>query len=83
MSEYHDFYIATLARNSTVPTLMCGHCGSMLSRAKIVANEGQNRYDLDCEMIGQCSGDDCGAINCCDNALELAELQNYENRVAV
>lgn len=83
MSEYHNFYIATLAKNNTVPTLLCGHCGSILSRAKIFANEDNNRYDLDCKTIGLCSADDCGAANNCDNALEAAELENYENRVAV
>lgn len=81
MSEYHDFYVARLAKNSTVPTLLCGHCGSILSRARIFTNEGSQRYDLDCETIGLCSADDCGAVNCCDTALEEAE--GFETRIAV
>ena len=83
MSEYHDFYIATLAENSTVPTLLCGHCQSILSAKRIFTNEGENRYDLPCNTIGLCSADDCGAVKCCDDAMGAAERQREENRIAV
>ena len=83
MSEYHDFYAAQLAENCTVPTLLCGHCKSILSPKRIFANDGDNRYELPCDTIGLCSADDCGAVNCCDEAMKGAEQQHYENRVAV
>lgn len=83
MSKHHDLYIARLARHSTVPTLLCGHCQSMLSTKRIFANDGDNRYDLPCATIGLCSADDCGAVNCCDDAVKEAEKQRHEDRVAV
>lgn len=83
MSEYHDFYTARLAEHCTIPTLLCGHCQSILSSKRIFANEGDSRYDLPCRTIGLCSADDCGAVNCCDEALQEAEKQHCENRVAV
>lgn len=83
MSEYNDFYVAQLAEHSTVPTLLCGHCQSILSPNRIFSNEGDDAYDLPCDTIGLCSADDCGAVNCCDEAMKGAELQRYENRVAV
>lgn len=83
MIEYHDFYTARLAENSTVPTLLCGHCRSILPAKRIFANEGENRYDLPCDTIGLCSADDCGAVNCCDEAMRAADRERDENRIAV
>lgn len=83
MTEHHDFYVARLAEHSTVPTLLCGHCRSILSPKRIFSNDGDNRYDLPCMTIGLCSADDCGAVNCCDEAMKGAEQQHQENRVAV
>ncbi|SFR73701.1 hypothetical protein SAMN05216203_2630 [Marinobacter daqiaonensis] len=83
MSEYQDFFTARLAENSTVPTLLCGHCQSILPPSRIFENQGENRYDLPCDIIGLCSADDCGAVNCCDEATKKAEKQRAENRIAV
>ncbi|MGM0570700.1 hypothetical protein [Marinobacter sp.] len=83
MSEYHDFYIARLAENSTVPTLLCGHCQSILPAKRIFANAGDNRYDLPCDTIGLCSADDCGAVNCCDEAMRAGDWHHDQNRIAV
>ncbi|MFW5823808.1 MAG: hypothetical protein ACOCVV_02450 [Marinobacter sp.] len=83
MSEFNDFYVARLAEHSTIPTLLCGHCQSILSPKRIFANEGNHRHDLPCQTIGLCSADDCGAVNCCDEALKEAEKQRCTNRVAV
>lgn len=70
----YEHYTATLAEGSAVPTLICGHCHSTLSRARIFRNEGNKYYDASCRTIGLCSADDCGAVNCCDTA--LAQLEN-------
>lgn len=85
MSEHNDFYVASLAKKSTVPTLLCGHCSSVLSRERIFANEGEERINIDCNFIGLCSADDCGAINCCDLALQETEEPDPDptGRVAV
>lgn len=83
MSKHHDLYTAQLAPHSTVPTLLCGHCRSILPAKRIIANDGEHRYDLPCNTLGLCSADDCGAVNCCDDALREAEKQHYENRLAV
>jgi hypothetical protein len=64
---------AKLAESSTVPTLLCGHCGSILSRARIFRNENGESIDSSCQIIGLCSADDCGALNCCDKALTEVE----------
>lgn len=75
MTEQHH-YTAILAERSAVPTLQCGHCRSILSRARIFRNEGSQHQDLECRTIGLCSADDCGAVNCCDDA--LARVDNPE-----
>lgn len=72
----HDYFIAALAEGSAVPTLLCGHCNSTLSRARISRNEGRARLDITCQTIGLCSADDCGAVNCCDAA--MAEIDSSE-----
>lgn len=65
-----DHFQARLAEGSVVPTLLCGHCSSILSRAKIFRNKGDKERAIRCDYIGICSADDCGALNCCDQALE-------------
>lgn len=72
----HQIYTAHLAEGSAVPTLLCGHCRSILSRARIFRNEGDNHQDAECQTIGLCSADDCGAVNCCDAA--MAHIDNPE-----
>ena len=69
-------YTALLAEGSAVPTLLCGHCHSILSRARIFRNEGDQHQNMECQTIGLCSADDCGAVNCCDDA--LARVDNPE-----
>jgi hypothetical protein len=69
MSTNEQFYIAQVAEGSAVPTLLCGHCRSILSRARIFRNEGENEREIECNTIGLCSADDCGAVNCCDAAM--------------
>lgn len=69
-----DYFQARLAEGSVTPTLLCGHCSSILSRAKIFRNRGDSGRDVSCDFIGICSADDCGALNCCDQA--LARLDN-------
>jgi len=67
------YYKARLAEGSAVPTLLCGHCGSTLSRKRIFSNNGSRYQDIDCQTIGLCSADDCGAVNCCDEAMDRIE----------
>lgn len=69
-------YTALLAEGSAVPTLLCGHCHSILSRARIFRNQVNQHPDMKCRTIGLCSADDCGAVNCCDQA--LARVDNPE-----
>ncbi|MEA1079622.1 hypothetical protein [Marinobacter qingdaonensis] len=76
MSTNEQFYIAQVAEGSAVPTLLCGHCRSILSRARIFRNEGENEREIECNTIGLCSADDCGAVNCCDAA--MARIDNPE-----
>ncbi len=87
MNKHQDLYTAQLAKHSTIPTLLCGHCQSILPQARIFTNRGENRYDLPCDTIGLCSADDCGAVNCCDQAmgqsLREPERQSWDNRVAI
>lgn len=83
MKKYNDFYIAKLAPNSTIPTLLCGHCQSILSPKRIITNEDKDPRTPSCNIIGLCSADDCGAVNCCDEAMAAADQERYENRVAV
>ncbi|HLV76677.1 MAG TPA: hypothetical protein VKY53_01960 [Marinobacter sp.] len=73
---HHHPYNAVLAERSAVPTLLCGHCNSILSRTRIFRNQGDDRQDIQCETIGLCSADDCGAVNCCDSA--LSQIENPE-----
>ncbi|WP_417566012.1 hypothetical protein [Marinobacter sp.] len=72
MTEQHHF-TAILAEGSAVPTLLCGHCRSILSRTRIFRNKGGQHQEMECKVIGLCSADDCGAVNCCDQALALVE----------
>jgi hypothetical protein len=72
----HQRYTALLAEGSAVPTLLCGHCHSILSRARIFRNDGNQHQPGGCRTIGLCSADDCGAVNCCDEA--LARVDNPE-----
>lgn len=64
-----EHYHAIAAKSSAVPTLLCGHCHSTLSRGRIFRNGEQQAYGISCETIALCSADDCGALNCCDTAL--------------
>ncbi|WP_303291479.1 hypothetical protein [Marinobacter sp. SS5-14b] len=73
---HNNAYTALLAEGSAVPTLLCGHCHSILSRARIFRNKGDISLDPSCQTIGLCSADDCGAVNCCDDA--LAGVANSE-----
>ncbi|MGC8121582.1 hypothetical protein [Marinobacter sp. VGCF2001] len=70
MTTETNHYIAILTEGSAVPTLLCGHCHSILSRTRMFRNQGEARLPLECNTIGLCSADDCGAVNCCDQALE-------------
>ncbi|GGC82042.1 hypothetical protein [Marinobacter halophilus] len=74
-------YTAILAEGSAVPTLLCGHCRSMLSRNRIFSNQGNDHQAIQCNTIGLCSADDCGALNCCDEA--LARIDNPERRFGI
>ena len=65
----NNHFTAILAEGSAVPTLLCGHCRSILSRARIFKNQGDHQSGMSCQIIGLCSADDCGALNCCDDAL--------------
>ena len=56
MTEQHQ-YTALLAEGSAVPTLLCGHCHSILSRARIFRNEGDQHQNMECQTIGLCSAD--------------------------
>lgn len=77
----NEHYIARLAENSAVPTLLCGRCDSILSRTRIFRNRDDNRYGNECGVIALCSADDCGAVNCCDSALE--KVENPERLFAI
>ncbi|MBS3804986.1 MAG: hypothetical protein KGY54_10590 [Oleiphilaceae bacterium] len=74
-----EHFQAKLAKSSTVPTLLCGHCGSILPRGRIFRNDISENLDASCRIVGLCSADDCGALNCCDDA--LAQLDNPEKIV--
>lgn len=69
-----EHFQARLAEGSVIPTLLCGHCSSILSRAKIFRNNDASPRGPSCDFVGICSADDCGAVNCCDQA--LAQLEN-------
>lgn len=64
-----DIYVARLADHSVRPTLICGHCNSMLSKTRVFINEGEERVDVPSRIVAYCTADDCGAVNCCDEAL--------------
>ncbi|KPP98238.1 hypothetical protein [Marinobacter sp. HL-58] len=64
-----EHYHAIAAESSAVPTLLCGHCRSTLSRNRIFHNGEGQTYGINCHTIALCSADDCGALNCCDAAL--------------
>lgn len=71
--DRQEHFEAILVEGNAVPTLQCGHCHSTLSRARIFANDGDDRYQIPCNTIALCSADDCGAVNCCDSALSKLE----------
>lgn len=77
----HEHYEAALAPGSAVPTLLCGHCQSTLSRARMFTNDGDTRFDIPCQIVALCPADDCGALNCCDVA--LAKLENPESAMQI
>jgi len=72
----NNHYKALLVDGSAVPTLLCGHCHSILSRTRIFPNQRSEQQGTGCRTIGLCSADDCGAVNCCDQA--LAQVDNPE-----
>ncbi|PAV26017.1 hypothetical protein C8D92_10153 [Tamilnaduibacter salinus] len=74
-------YEARLARGNVVPTLLCGHCESVIPKARIFSNEGDRYQDVDCDTVGLCFADDCGAVNCCDNAMK--ELDQRQQQAVV
>lgn len=76
-----EHFEARVAERSVVPTLLCGHCGSILSRARVFRNQGAQRFELSCDVVGLCQADDCGALNCCDAA--LANLDNPSSIVDI
>jgi len=75
MSKQEHFK-AIAAEGSAVPMLLCGHCHSTLPRARLFRNDSDRYNEAGCQTIGLCSADDCGAVNCCDEA--LASLDNPE-----
>lgn len=72
----NNHYTAILAARSAVPTMLCGHCHSILSRARVFRNQGDNQQNIGCSVLAVCSADDCGNLNCCDEA--LARIDNPE-----
>ncbi|MDL0430683.1 hypothetical protein QPM17_06080 [Marinobacter sp. TBZ242] len=68
-----EHYHAIASESSAVPTLLCGHCRSPLSRGRIFHHGEQHLYGISCHTVALCSADDCGALNCCDAALERLE----------
>ncbi len=75
-----EHYHAIASESSAVPTLLCGHCRSILSRGRIFRNGEQDVYGISCHTIALCSADDCGALNCCDAA--LAQLECGEDLIS-
>jgi len=67
--QHTDYYSAIASEGSAVPTLLCGHCRSTLSRSRIFRNEEHPSQGSHCQTLALCSADDCGALNCCDSAL--------------
>ncbi|WP_404368546.1 hypothetical protein [Marinobacter sp.] len=70
---HQTHYQAQLAQSSVNPSLLCGHCNSILSPSKIFRNPGDRDFDGSCAVIGLCSADDCGSVNCCDDALSRVD----------
>lgn len=64
-----EVYKARLADHSVLPTLVCGHCSSILSKTRVFVNEGNDKVNVSSRIVAYCSADDCGAVNCCDEAL--------------
>ncbi len=79
MTQTEHFH-AIAAESSAVPTLLCGHCRSIISRGRIFRNGEQQAYGISCQTIALCSADDCGALNCCDAA--LARLEDGEDLIS-
>ena len=52
----NNHYTAILAQGSAVPTLLCGHCHSILSRARIFRNQGDAHQAIECNTIGLLGG---------------------------
>lgn len=77
-----EHFQATLAKGHAVPTLLCGHCQSTLSRIRIFLNQGDSRVDAPCQTLAACSADDCGALNCCDSALSQLENPDLIRQIA-
>ena len=75
-------YNAQLAENRVIPTFLCGHCSSTIPKARIFRNDGDNRHDMACHTIGLCSADDCGAVNCLDDAMRKLEQLEKEQQAA-
>ena len=71
-----EHYNAMVSEGRAVPTLLCGHCRSTLSRGRIFRNDEHGVLNARCHTIALCSADDCGALNCCDEA--LAQLDDPE-----
>ncbi|MGP4845669.1 hypothetical protein ACTXGQ_16145 [Marinobacter sp. 1Y8] len=80
--DKHEHYTAQLAPGSVIPTFLCGHCNSTLSKGRIFANDGDNRHDLACHTIGLCPADDCGAVNCCDDAMRALNSEQQYRKAA-
>lgn len=78
----HEHYQATLANTGAAPAFLCGHCGSILSRARIFHNNGDFVDAENCQTIGLCSADDCGAVNCCDTAAAELKAADHNQRIA-
>ncbi|MBL3557206.1 MULTISPECIES: hypothetical protein [Marinobacter] len=75
-----EHFQAIASQRSAVPTLLCGHCHSTLSRGRIFRNGEQHPYGISCDTIALCPADDCGALNCCDAA--LARLENGDDLIS-
>lgn len=76
-TEHHH---AIAAESSAVPTLLCGHCRSTLSRGRIFRNGERHNFGINCHTVALCPADDCGAVNCCDQA--LAGLDGAEELIS-
>lgn len=75
-----DIFTARLADRSVIPMLVCGHCGSMLSKTRVFVNK--TKPGATGNVIAYCSADDCCAINSCDEALSSLEIDTAQQAVA-